>query len=114
MLHMKFSTNGKVLYAFQPRDKNSMCEASSDGLYPIPIITSNHHSAQKQIRIRDWYAKNARNIVAVITIYMDALQDFLAHNPQYVCYIKEEQLRSNLLVMLHQCSHSTFKNYPSL
>lgn len=111
MLHMRFNSNGKVVYAFQPRTVNGISDEVMCGTIMHPVITPN---TKKKIRINDWYAKNACNIRAVVTMYMDALQYYLTRNPQYICFTKIKQLESNIICMLHQCSHNSFKNYPSL
>lgn len=111
MLHMRFSSNGRVVYAFQPRTVNRVNDEVICGTFAGPIIT---HSTTKKIRIKDWYAKNVHNIRTILTMYMDALEDYLKRNPQYICYTKLKQLETNMVRMLHQCSHNSFKNYPSL
>ena len=109
MIHIKFDTKGKAVYAYQhkiERKPNNL-----ELLTPVPIIP---RMLCKRLKIDDWYIKYQRHIDEVICAYMNVLVDFLEINSHYTCNVNEFQLRKKLLCMLYYCSHNSFKNYPSL
>lgn len=108
MLHIKFDTTGKVVYAYQHKTEQN--ENDKELLAPVPIIP---RIVCKRISLDDWYFEHRQKIDEVICAYTDALVEFLVINSHYSCKVNEHQLRRTLLCTLYQCSHNSFKNYPS-
>jgi hypothetical protein len=109
MLHIKFDTKGKVVYAYQHKTVEK--KHNLDMLIPRPIVPN--ILCKRKKKIDDWCLEHARQIDEIICIYMDALIEFLTLNSHYLCQVNEVQLKKSLINTLYNCSHNSFKNYLS-
>lgn len=108
MLHLKYNTEGKVVYAYEAPAANPTEQTACT---VVPVV---QNSIRTKKKIDNWYYSNQYHVSNIINRYIGALQDFCTVNSQYLCSIKESELRLNMISMLYNCSHSSFKSYPSL
>lgn len=109
MLYIKHNPKGKAIFAFQPKNDNLQQESNNENITPsIPNMLHSKH------KFCYWLADNITHANDIINLYVDALQQFVIVNPQYVCSVNNKNLRSNLLHVIYKCSHNSNKDYPSL
>jgi hypothetical protein len=120
MLHIRYNNQGKAEYAFglntdaerQNNENNQNNEGNQN--QSNVILTPRVQNNRFRKKIDDWHQDNIHHISHITKIYIHALHEFCSLNPQYVCSVKEKEIRCLIVRMLHDCSHNAFKNYPSL
>jgi hypothetical protein len=110
MLHIRFNRQGKVEYAFCQSNDTERVSQNESNIILMPRVQNN----RLRKKIDDWHDENNHHIKKITKLYLHALHEFCLLNPQYVCSVKEKEIRDLFIHMLHRCSHNSFKSYPSL
>lgn len=111
MLHIRYGSQGKVEYAMGLKtDVEHQDNQNASNVILTPRVQNDRSKKKMDV----WYHDNINHVTQIIQTYIHSLHEFCSLNPQYVCSLKEHEINKLFIHMLYDCSHSSFKNYPSL
>jgi hypothetical protein len=98
--------NGKVMYAFDGKQKHNKIETIE--CYPVPI-----QQRDRTLFLPDtWYNRHQCDIEYIIDLYFVKLYEFIKLNSRFTCIVNEQQLRETLFQKIYKSSYSKSKTFP--